>query len=796
MGIRFIVVVLALFFLAACSSTKTPPLSEPPEQPLFTDADLDKATVQTFNTTSVEALSEVDAASGAEVDESSESFANGDIAAQAVLPGATGIIAYIRYTPTATNPYAIILFDQATDIRTVVYSGKREIDSVAVDSLGASSEGPDEYGARVVFSARQTINVTSDFEIYQLFLDGSPITVLTNNTSDDTNVSVSANAGIIAWEGLRTTTGTRQVQWLETATSTLKTLNSSVNDTMPSVSGDGGYLAFIRTLSTGLVRVQVYQISTTTLTTVSNTTTPKKHPSVSDGNRKVVWTEMTATPRVIARNMATGTNTVVLANANGIEHAHVRQDGKYLTYGLLQNGKWQLYTRNLTTNTSVKGVGSTTFDTKGMFWASSFLDTTFGTGGVVITNFAGVGDDYGNDFGDALTLDSSGRIVVTGSDYTNDSVNLGLMRHNANGSLDTNFSTDGKVSTNIPGNDAYAYDVVIDNGGKILTVGEVSGAASFDYIITRHNSDGSPDTDFGTNGIVTTDFNDEGDTASVVAIDSNDNIVVAGTALVTVNDPAGDFDFGLARYTPDGNLDCSFGVLDSVAPGKCGLVITDFGETYETAKDMVLTDTKIFVVGDHRVDVGGPNDSTDLIIARYDSADGGLDSSFGGGGKVITDFAGVQEFAYAATVDSSGKLLVVGSIEDNPEPTLASNDVLLVRYNTDGSLDTTFGTGGKVVSDIGGVSEEARAVSIDSNGKIVVVGNTNVGICGRIFVARYNSDGMLDTSFGINGKYITHLAGCNEVAYDLKIDDNGKMVVTGFATFPGPNKFLVARFNP
>jgi uncharacterized delta-60 repeat protein len=781
MRIRFATVVLVLFMLAACSAPNIPLAPEPSEQSLFSDADLDKATSEAFSSSSVEIVQELDALNGTEIDESSGTIEPEEINAQAVLPGATGIIAYIRYTPTAAAPYNIVLFNQATDAKTTVYSGTREIDSVAVDGLGAS----------VVFSARQTTSATSDFEVYQLTLSPRTVKTLTNNTSNDTNVSISADAAIIAWEGLHATTSTRQVQWLETATSKLKTLTSSVNDTMPSISGNATYLAFIRTLSTGAIRVQVYKISTSTLTTLTSSTTPKRHPSVSDDGGRVAWTETTATTtRVFVKNPTTGVTIIAVDNVAGVEHAHLRKDGTFLTYGLLQSGKWQLYTRNLATNTSLKGISSTTADARGMFWAPSFLDTTFGTGGVVFTDF---GD---RDRATALKIDSTGRLVVAGEIATPDGSDwdMGVVRYNTNGGLDTSFGMGGKVTTGVTGNTEFVNDVTIDNNGKILSTGVTFGFP-WDYITARFNTDGTPDSGFGTNGVVLTDFGVYDDTAKAVAVDSNNKIVVAGTVLTDLFDVSGSYDFGLARYNPNGSLDSTFGNIIE-APG---LVVTDFGETYEEAKDMVLTSTGITVVGDHRVDVGGPNDSTDLIIARYTSSTGLLDPSFGSGGKVITDFAGVREYANSAVIDSSNKLIVVGSIDDNPDIFTAEQDILLVRYNTDGSLDTTFGSGGKVATDIGGVVEEATAVSIDSNGRIVVVGNTNVSICGRIFVARYNPNGTLDNSFGINGKYIPNFSSCNEVAYDLAIDSNGKLVVAGYIsnTFTtGTDDFIIARFNP
>lgn len=772
MHIRLAIVVLLMLLLAACNSRNPNLPSDPIENPLFTDADIDAASIHKFKTKSVDAAGEVGSVTGSTEDKSADS---GPITAQAILPGASGVIAYIRYTPTATNPYAIILFDQATDIKTVVYSGKREIGSVAVDGLGK----------KVVFSARQTINVTSDFEIYELVLNPKTVSALTDNDSDDTNVSISADTAIIAWEGLRSTTATRQVQWLETATITLKILNTTANDTMPSVSGNGAYLAFIRTFSTGTIRVQVYQLSNATLTNVYSNTVIKHHPSVTDDKSKVAWTEVGTTTRVYVKDMTTGVRTSVVSSANGIEHAHLRKDGKYLTYGLLVSGKWQLYTRNLTTNTSIKGVGSTLSDAKGMFWAPSFLDTTFGSGGLVVTDFGN------NERAKALVIDSNGKLVVAGSIGNSNAVEMGLVRYNSNGSLDTSFGIGGTATKDFGLGYNIGEDVAIDSNGKLILSGWVQTCEGclYAYGTIRINANGTLDTSFGAGGSVLTKFTPPevggSDSAYAVAVDDGGNIVIAGTAQQTTG--LGDFNFGLARYDILGNADATFGIPDSVVVGEAGLVTTDFG-FYEGLNSVIVSGTKLIATGVTSGNFEG--DPYDFAIARYNQ-DGSLDISFDSDGKVTTDFAGGGDTAYDAIVDSAGRLVVVGAV--NPDSMTPFTDFALARYNQDGSLDTSFGTGGKVTTDFREIFDTAYAVAIDSSEKIVAAGVTTDGIA----IARYNTNGTLDASFGINGKYvINNLCDCTVEAYDLAIDANGKLVLVGYSSASSTDDIWIARLNP
>src|SRR5205823_1660150 len=126
------------------------------------------------------------------------------------------------------------------------------------------------------------------------------------------------------------------------------------------------------------------------------------------------------------------------------------------------------------------------------------------------------------------------------------------------------------------------------------------------------------------------------------------------------------------------------------------------------------------------------------------NADGSLDSSFGNNGLVITDF-GFDSQAFALAVQTDGKIVVAGYTFTGG----SQYDFALARYNTDGSLDTTFGTNGEVVTDFGTGGDEALAVVIDADGKIVVAGYTFTGDSQYDFaLARYNADGSLDTSFG------------------------------------------------
>ncbi|HXI92843.1 MAG TPA: delta-60 repeat domain-containing protein, partial [Blastocatellia bacterium] len=177
--------------------------------------------------------------------------------------------------------------------------------------------------------------------------------------------------------------------------------------------------------------------------------------------------------------------------------------------------------------------------------------------------------------------------------------------------------------------------------------------------------------------------------------------------------------------------------------------------------------------------------------------DGDLDKSFGAGGKVITDFSGGEDEATAVAIQNDGKIVAVGS---TIKPFVATNrDFALARYNADGSLDKSFGTGGKVATDFGN-SDIALAVAIQQDGKIISAGKAfknghNATDTGNYFaVARHNSDGSIDTSFGSGGKVIGDLGAADALA----IQDDGRIVAAGVglddSPFPTP-AFVVLRYN-
>jgi uncharacterized delta-60 repeat protein len=351
--------------------------------------------------------------------------------------------------------------------------------------------------------------------------------------------------------------------------------------------------------------------------------------------------------------------------------------------------------------------------------------------------------------------------------------------HAADGMLDPTFGSGGKVTTDFDGRADQGADVAIQADGKIVVVGWVVTFPEFDFGVARYNPDGSLDTTFGTGGKVITEVNGQSDIATAVAIQADGKIVVAGR----VSTPAPTFqDFAVVRYNSDGTLDTTFGTG--------GKVITDFNNGLEEVNDMLIqSDGKIVVMGRSFFAF------SDIAIARYNT-DGSLDTTFDGDGKVSTDIAfGSQDDGRAIAIQSDGKLVVVGSTTTG-FPTPQSFAVL--RYETDGSLDASFGVGGVVTTNFAGGNDAARGVAIQSDGRIVVAGQvTNPGPDTDFGVARYNTDGTLDATFGTGGLATTSIFTSADLVKDVALQADGKIIVVGDTSPPSSSDsdFTVVRYD-
>ncbi len=281
------------------------------------------------------------------------------------------------------------------------------------------------------------------------------------------------------------------------------------------------------------------------------------------------------------------------------------------------------------------------------------------------------------------------------------------------------------------------------------------------------------DATFGGTGFVSTQAGSSNSEAKAIAIQSDGKIVVAGYDYYS-----DDQVFALARYNQDGSLDDSF--------GSSGIATVNFGIFEDTANAIAIqSDGKIVVAGYFFNGV-----ENDLLLVRYNQ-DGSLDTSFGNlnNGKVIQNLVTGDDGANALAIQSDGKIVVAGYV------TYGNKDFVLARFDQNGSLDTSFDGGtGRVITHINpSDTDEANAIAIQRDGKIIVVGYVNNGSANNFALVRYNPDGSPDISFGTNGIVTTSIVAGNSEAKAVAIQSDGKIVVIGCDS--ADFNFALARYN-
>jgi uncharacterized delta-60 repeat protein len=370
------------------------------------------------------------------------------------------------------------------------------------------------------------------------------------------------------------------------------------------------------------------------------------------------------------------------------------------------------------------------------FNVNGSLDGTFG-GGNQRVSLNGVQICQG------LTIQSDGKIILAGTNTTlNDNYDFFLVRFNPNGTIDTDFGG-GLLTVNISPGPDYIFDVAVQNDGKILAFGQTQEEFLTHFIVTRLNSNGSFDTTFGSGGKTIVGFNPLSSRAIAAGLRNDGQIISIGNAGI---------DLAISQISPTGTIQVQRR--------------DNFGRGNDTAQDVaVQPDGKIVAVGYSQY-----GNSNGFSLARY-LPNGALDNSFGIGGKATTQFNDRTE-AFGIALQPDGKMVVVGRIGGYPLYRL-----LLVRYNADGSLDKSFGTGGStILSSSAGTA--GSDVAIQPDGKIAVAGMINQSfqtVMFQLMVARFNADGSRDSGFANNGIYVANASPANALA----IQPDGKIVAGG-----------------
>ncbi len=344
---------------------------------------------------------------------------------------------------------------------------------------------------------------------------------------------------------------------------------------------------------------------------------------------------------------------------------------------------------------------------------------------------------------DFIIPQSNGSILLAASPFSENPtlIDFCLERHNSDGSLDTSFSGDGKVTIDLGGYDSLS-STVVQTDGKILLAGQ-SGMTDFhplsNFSLVRYNLDGSLDTGFSDDGIVI--IEDINRFTPSVSEQADHKIMVSGYGYTEANLDMVNAYVTKMRFNSDGTLDTGFGIDGKVSFNVGSNVrINTFAE--QNDGKMLLT--------------GADSSATLISLVRF-NADGSLDSSFGDQGIVST---GLSMSTFLDSLQADGKILLAGFIH--------ANDSVLMRYNSDGTLDTSFGGDGIVPINL----IDNYSVTVQSDGKIVVGGSSN----GDVAVARYNIDGSPDTGFyqptvDMSNIYYTHFSPAVILDNDVHVND-------------------------
>jgi uncharacterized delta-60 repeat protein len=472
------------------------------------------------------------------------------------------------------------------------------------------------------------------------------------------------------------------------------------------------------------------------------------------------------------------------------------------------------------------------------------LDNSFGVGGKatldVLTNR--------NDRMSALEVLPDNRIVLVGSSFNGADDDFSVVRLTAAGTPDSSFSGDGKLTQSFTVNYDTATAVAIGASGSVFVAGYIGNGTTTDVIVVKYTAAGVPDSSFGTSGVVTTDIDSSGNVAASigagahnvvnsVAYDSASGKVTVGGSIIA----GGATDFLFARYNTNGSLDSGFsgnGILTApvgtgndtinaialspsggslVAAGmsaaangnesfaaarisSTGVLDTTFDGDGKTATVMGNSDDftrSVVVQPDGKTLVAGysyVNTVAQFAISRF-NVDGSLDATFGVGGKAIFPLRGIDDVGLGMTLQSDGKIVVVGY--SNGSTTAA--DFGVMRLTSSGARDATFGiTGtGYTATDLLGQSrsDTARSVVVQPDGRIVVVGYSHNGSNFDFAVARYLSTGALDTSFGTNGQRVIPIGSLGDYATSVALQSDGKIVIAGYSEVSGGTDVAVVRLN-
>jgi uncharacterized delta-60 repeat protein len=400
------------------------------------------------------------------------------------------------------------------------------------------------------------------------------------------------------------------------------------------------------------------------------------------------------------------------------------------------------------------------------------IDPSFGDGGYKIFDIPGISPDF------AVSLVLKGDKILQDGFCNNPPGSIFcLVQYDLSGNVDSSFGSGGYVTFDIPGSTSEYYTSLALQGDKIIQSGECYSGSS-QFCLVRYKADGSLDTSFNSPfGYTIYDLpTSPADYARALAIQTNGYILQGGYCT-----NGGTF-FCLTRYQTDGSTDFSFN-----SPN--GYQIPNIIPTnHNYANTLVLQSDGKILQGGYCNNTGAAEPRR-FCVMRYDS-DGAIDSGFGSGGYVLYDIpVSNYDFANSLILQSDGKIIQGGTCYNS-----GTDQFCIVRYNADGSIDSTFGTSGYVIFDLPDSSyDQASAIALQTNGKIIQAGTCTISGTEQFCIVRYNVDGSIDSTFGTNGYFIYQVPGTtwNTLGRSIVIQSDGKILLGGTCD----NKFCIVKIQ-
>jgi uncharacterized delta-60 repeat protein len=353
------------------------------------------------------------------------------------------------------------------------------------------------------------------------------------------------------------------------------------------------------------------------------------------------------------------------------------------------------------------------------------------------------------------------------------STDFALLRYNTDGTVDSSFDGDGKLTTEI-GTESFVRSLALQADGKLLAAGYGSNGITVGISIARYEADGSLDNSFGTDGIVVTTIGSSTSAAYSILVQPDGKILATGYSVIITDNTS---ELVLARYNADGTPDSTF--------GNDGIVTNDFG--YDLAFGtgaVLLPDGRILLVGT----ASYGNQPTNYLLVQF-LPDGSLDNSFGNNGIIITNISPAYDSPHSLKLLADGRFVVAGTTGYYQD-----NQIALARYNKNGLLDSSFSDDGMLIISISTVNDEANDMLLQPDGKIVIAGTTWDLNAYKFMLMRLNENGTPDSSFGANGITTTDVVAGSSI-HSVASQPDGKIVAAGLTYYAGDNtEIALARY--